>query len=59
MVIFFFKIAVNAAVKNKTIRENNFLHVIIPDKSKKGNPVSYLTINYGLESLIKTTGIKE
>lgn len=30
-----FRIAVNAAVTNKTIKENNFNHVIIPDKPVK------------------------
>lgn len=30
-----FKIAVNAAVKNKTIKENNFNYVVIPDKTRK------------------------
>lgn len=30
-----FRIAVNAAVKNKRISENNFDHIIIPDKTKK------------------------
>lgn len=32
-----FRIAVNAAVKNKTIKENNFDHVVIPDKTFKAD----------------------
>lgn len=30
-----FRIAVNAAVKNKTIKENNFNHIVIADKTEK------------------------
>lgn len=30
-----FRIAVNAAVRNKTIKENNFDHIVIPDKTAK------------------------